>query len=136
MAQVRPRSPTDDDAHHKRLKTTHTPNEDVVGDFATGLFDVSNVEQLRTSYTDSTPFKHLVVDTLFRDDLLRGVVREVNEHLEFTKKETDIYKVWHRVARNQTNPSLSLGIPNGRPRLSFLPLGRPTGSLPEPHRCP
>ncbi|KAF8550492.1 hypothetical protein OG21DRAFT_410256 [Imleria badia] len=93
MAQVRQRSPTDDDAHHKRAKMTHTPNEDVVPDFATGLFDASNVEQLRTSYADSTPFKHVVVDTLFRDDLLRGVKDECNEHLGFTEKETDIYKI-------------------------------------------
>ncbi|KAH0840195.1 Oxoglutarate and iron-dependent oxygenase degradation C-term-domain-containing protein [Lanmaoa asiatica] len=51
------------------------------------------VEQLRTGYVDSTPFKHVVVDTLFRDDLLRSVKDECIEHLSFTEKETDIYKV-------------------------------------------
>lgn len=101
MAQVRPRpsSPTVDETHHKRPKTSHAPGDtdtdaNVVAHFAASLFDPSNVEQLRTSYADSTPFKHVVVDTLFRDDLLRSVKDECIEHLSFTEKETDIYKVW------------------------------------------
>lgn len=97
MSQVRPRSPSDDEAHHKRPKTSHASNDTdagVVADFATGLFDASNIDQLRTSYVDSTPFKHVVVDTLFRDDLLRGVTDECTQHLSFSEKETDIYKVW------------------------------------------
>lgn len=100
MSQVRPRSssPTVHEAHHKRPKTSHTPDDtdavsDVVAHFATALFDPSNVEQLRTGYVQSTPFKHVVVDTLFRDDLLRSVKDECIEHLSFTEKETDIYKV-------------------------------------------
>jgi prolyl 3-hydroxylase /prolyl 3,4-dihydroxylase len=95
MAQVRPRSlsPTVDEAH-KRPKTSHPADDaDVVAHFATGLFDASNVDRLRTGYPDSTPFKHVVLDALFRDDLLRSVKDECMEHLSLTEKETDIYKV-------------------------------------------
>ncbi|KAG8218926.1 nuclear protein, partial [Butyriboletus roseoflavus] len=109
MAQVRPRSssPTVHEAHHKKPKTSHTSDDtdagsDVVAHFATALFDPSNVERLRTGYADSTPFKHVVVDTLFRDDLLRNVKDECVKHLSFTEKETDIYKV------NQTGDLASL----------------------------
>lgn len=113
MAQVRPRSssPTVDKVHHKRPKTSHTASDDtdadsdVVAHFATSLFDPSNVERLRTGYVDSAPFKHVVVDTLFRDDLLRSVKDECIEHLSFTEKETDIYKVWRATAiRRATHP--------------------------------
>jgi Rps23 Pro-64 3,4-dihydroxylase Tpa1-like proline 4-hydroxylase len=113
MAQVRPRSrsPTVSEAHHKKPKTSHTPDDtatdadaDVVAHFATNLFDASNAEQFRTGYAASTPFKHVVVDTLFRDDLLRNVKDECIEHLSFTEKETDIYKVWRRVPRPEDLP--------------------------------
>ena len=145
MALVRPRSssPTVDQANQKRLKTNHTPEHtnadaDIVARFATDLFDASNVEQLRTGYVDSTPFKHVVVGALFRDDLLRSVKDECIEHLSFTEKETDIYKVWRRIRGQTTYLSSvrSLGKPNGRPRLPFLPLRRPALSLPEPPRPP
>ena len=145
MAQVRPRSssPTADEAHHKKPKTSHTPtvtdaDADVVAHFATNLFDASSVEQLRTGYADSMPFKHVVVDTLFRDDLLRSVKDECIEHLSFTEKETDIYKVWRRAPRpdDPSLTTLSPGEPNGRSRLPLLPLRRPALSLPEPPRPP
>ena len=141
MAQVRPRSPTVDEAHHKRPKTSHTgtsdDTSDIAEDFATGLFDASNVEQLRTGYGDSTPFKHVVVATLFRDNLLRGVKDECIKHLSFTEKETDIYKVCRRVQSDAPpliRPPAGLGEPNGRPRLPVLPLRRTACSFPEPPR--
>ncbi|KAG6379011.1 nuclear protein [Boletus reticuloceps] len=115
MAQVRPRSPTVDDAHHKRLKTSHSTDtdSDIVAQFATNLFDASNIEQLRSSYVDSTPFKNVFVETLFRDDLLRDVKDECTEHLSLTEKETDIYKV------NQTGDLASLSYLSDEQRALF-----------------
>lgn len=74
---------------HKKVKTTHSSE----GNFASGLFEPAYVEKLRSSYADSEPYKHAVVDALFRDDLLRDVKDEIIRELSFTEKETDIYRV-------------------------------------------
>lgn len=46
---------------------------------------------LQEEYDVGQPFKHVVVDQLFQDSLLRDVKEECLK-LAFTKKETDIYK--------------------------------------------
>ncbi|TFK46891.1 hypothetical protein OE88DRAFT_1714704 [Heliocybe sulcata] len=58
-----------------------------------GLLDSENVEQLHHNYETSKPWKHVVVDKLFQDELLRNVKDEILSELSFTEKETDIYKV-------------------------------------------
>ncbi|KAG9317740.1 Oxoglutarate and iron-dependent oxygenase degradation, partial [Chiua virens] len=117
MAQVRPRSssPTVDETNHKRPKTSHDADviSDVAAQFAASLFDPSNVDQLCTSYSDSSPFKHVVIDALFRDDLLRSVKEECISHLSFTEKETDIYKI------NQTGDLASLSYLSDEQRALF-----------------
>src|ERR1700753_4317590 len=40
-----------------------------------------------------TRYKHGVIHNLMNDDLLRSVRSEILEHLHFTPKETDIYKI-------------------------------------------
>lgn len=49
------------------------------------------------SYTDeyatSAPYKHAVIHDLVDDKLLRSVRDEVRENVQFTPKETDIYKI-------------------------------------------
>lgn len=50
-------------------------------------------EQLRESIRQSEPYKHGVIHGLLNDDLLRQARDEILEHLHFTQKETDIYKV-------------------------------------------
>ena len=39
--------------------------------------------------------KHIVIDKIFTENLLTKVKDEILEHLSFTEKETDIYKVLH-----------------------------------------
>lgn len=132
MAHVRPRSssPTANQAHHKKPKTSHPQDDavDVDSNFAAELFDASNVDQLRTSYADSTPFKHVVLDALFRDDLLRGVKDECLKHLSFTEKETDIYKVDTR--RVSDDPSLIRSLARStKPAISPPSPTSPTSSV-------
>ena len=67
--------------------------EDAIACFAPDLLDADNVDRLATSYVSSEPFKHALVDKLFRDDFLQKVKDECLSELHFTEKETDIYKV-------------------------------------------
>ncbi|KAI0304042.1 nuclear protein [Russula brevipes] len=127
MAKTHPRSPSPEPqtSGPKRLKTVHdqpsTPSsanaapaapaaaapgpatsQDVSACFAPDLFDADNVGRLTDSYAASEPFKHALVEKLFRDDLLQQVKDECLGELHFTEKETDIYKV------NQTGDLASL----------------------------
>ncbi|KAF2432904.1 hypothetical protein EJ08DRAFT_629675 [Tothia fuscella] len=44
-------------------------------------------------YANSQPYKHGVIQDLIDPTLLRNVRHEIQEHLHFTPKETDIYKI-------------------------------------------
>ena len=70
-----------------------TTDEDVITCFAPDLLEKDNVDRLATSYASNEPFKHALVDKLFRDDFLQKVKDECLSELHFTEKETDIYKV-------------------------------------------
>ncbi|KAF8841541.1 hypothetical protein BDN67DRAFT_966946 [Paxillus ammoniavirescens] len=113
MAQVRARSPSPSstptsDTLQKRLKTSHPPSPDeptnIASRFYPGLLetDVANLQKLKTTYATNEPFKYAVIDKLFQDDLLKNVKNECINHLSFSEKETDIYKV------NQTGDLASL----------------------------
>ncbi|KAF8165734.1 Oxoglutarate and iron-dependent oxygenase degradation C-term-domain-containing protein [Crassisporium funariophilum] len=127
MARTRERSTsidnTDPASVIKRLKTSHiTPGENTDGlaapavvspeslikpsdptsQFANELFDHNHIARLNATYVDNCPFKYVVVDKLFQDELLRKVKDECLSELNFTEKETDIYKV------NQTGDLASL----------------------------
>lgn len=62
--------------------------------FSPNLFDDSTREQLKKSIEESGPYKHGVIRTLMNDELLNKVYKEIMDNLHFTKKETDIYKVF------------------------------------------
>ena len=61
--------------------------------FAVDISDDVTVQRFRTGHINSKPFKHALIDTVFEDSLLRSVCQECTDHLCFTLKETDIYKV-------------------------------------------
>ena len=44
-------------------------------------------------YAESAPYKHAVIHELVNDKLLRSVRDEIRNNVEFTPKETDIYKI-------------------------------------------
>ena len=52
--------------------------------FASLLFHGSNT---------CSSYKHAVIQNLVNDNLLRNVRNEIREHISFTPKETDIYKI-------------------------------------------
>lgn len=93
---------------HKRQKVAHdaTPPaaeadsaaEKTGTDFCSqnlspGLLTDENVGRLRDEYANNEPFKYARVETLFQNDLLKKVKDECLDHLCFTEKETDIYRV-------------------------------------------
>ena len=111
MAKTHPRSPSPEPktgapkrlkiGHHSYTTSTAVPDpapgpatpQDVISCFAPDLFDAENVGKLAASYSKSEPFKHALIEKLFRDDLLQQVKDECLSELHFTEKETDIYKV-------------------------------------------
>ena len=52
-----------------------------------------SVASLNVEYKTSSPFKHCVVEQLFKDTLLESVKEEILQNIHFTEKETDIYRV-------------------------------------------
>ncbi|OJD24316.1 hypothetical protein ACJ73_04320 [Blastomyces percursus] len=74
----------------KRVLDTET----VKSRFREGLLDRATLEQYKQSYAASAPYKHGVISPLINPMLLRSVRTEIQEHLSFTEKETDIYKIF------------------------------------------
>ncbi|KAL7960997.1 Oxoglutarate and iron-dependent oxygenase degradation C-term domain-containing protein [Trichoderma compactum] len=61
--------------------------------FRKGLFDDSVLESYTNEYAESWPYKHAVIHELVDDKLLRSVRSEIRDNVQFTPKETDIYKI-------------------------------------------
>ncbi|KAL4900700.1 hypothetical protein BDW74DRAFT_161394 [Aspergillus multicolor] len=69
-------------------------SEEVALRFRDGLFEPSVQQDYTKSYAESQPYLHGVIHPLIEDSLLRSVRAEIQEHLHFTEKETDIYKIF------------------------------------------
>jgi hypothetical protein len=123
MAKTHSRSPSPgpETGGPKRLKIGHqshtstdvtnpvpgtATSQDVISSFTPDLFDEDNVRRLASSYSTSEPFKHALIENLFRDDLLLHVKDECLNELHFTEKETDIYKV-NPTTRSHIDPHAS-----------------------------
>ncbi|KIL70375.1 hypothetical protein M378DRAFT_67391 [Amanita muscaria Koide BX008] len=104
MPRTRTRSPSPAPTDpKKRRKTSHSPSSsDHARFFADGLFDHDNTAKLHKTYVSNSPFKYAIIDHLFQNDLLEKVKDECLSELNFTTKETDIYKI------NQTGDLASL----------------------------
>ncbi|EHK17430.1 uncharacterized protein TRIVIDRAFT_173105 [Trichoderma virens Gv29-8] len=76
----------------KKPKTTISP-EDAKKRFRKGLFDDSVLKSYTNEYAESSPYKHAVIHELVDDKLLRSVRSEIRDNVQFTPKETDIYKI-------------------------------------------
>ncbi|ODQ66259.1 hypothetical protein NADFUDRAFT_45774 [Nadsonia fulvescens var. elongata DSM 6958] len=68
--------------------------ENVSSLFHSTVFEPNYEHQLRDEIANSEPYKHGVIPKLMDDKLLRKVRNEIMSELHFTKKETDIYKVF------------------------------------------
>ncbi|KAG6178318.1 hypothetical protein E4U10_008252 [Claviceps purpurea] len=77
---------------HKKSKTSPS-TETIQKRFRNGLFDTSVRDAYTKEYASSAPYKHAVIHELVDDTLLRSVRDEVCNNLQYTLKETDIYKI-------------------------------------------
>ncbi|KAI8997143.1 Oxoglutarate and iron-dependent oxygenase degradation C-term-domain-containing protein [Pilobolus umbonatus] len=75
----------------KRMKIDHS--DSVIDQFYPGLFSQESRTTLRQLVESSTPYKHCKIFKLMNEDLLKRVHKEIYDKLNFTTKETDIYKV-------------------------------------------
>ncbi|KZZ96054.1 Oxoglutarate/iron-dependent oxygenase, C-terminal degradation domain protein [Moelleriella libera RCEF 2490] len=87
-------SPTNGTAAPEKKAKHSLSAEEARGRFRRGLFDKAVLETYTKEYAASTPYKHAVIHELVNDKLLRSVRDEVRENLHFTRKETDIYKIF------------------------------------------
>ncbi|ODM21391.1 hypothetical protein SI65_02234 [Aspergillus cristatus] len=82
---------TDGQPDSKKRALSH---EEAATRFREGLFDSAELQKYTTAYAESKPYLHGVIHPVFNDSLLRAVRDEIQEHLHFTEKETDIYKIF------------------------------------------
>ncbi|UNI21145.1 putative component of NuA3 histone acetyltransferase complex [Purpureocillium takamizusanense] len=91
-------------ATHKKSKTTNGTSSSSKSSstlsadesrkrFRAGLFDTAVLDAYTGEYASSAPYKHAVIHDLVDDALLRAVRDEIRANVEFTPKETDIYKI-------------------------------------------
>jgi len=97
VTRARSESLADDSRPAKRQKIHPSDFKSSVSDptpyFAAGLLREDNVKILAEQYRTAQPWKHVIIDKIFTESLLTRVKDEILEHLSFTEKETDIYKV-------------------------------------------
>ncbi|KAJ5900065.1 Prolyl 3-4-dihydroxylase ofd1 [Penicillium taxi] len=69
-------------------------SEEAAARFRDGLFDPAEQQKYTDYHKNSGPYKHAVIRPLIEDSLLRSVRQEIQDQVEFTEKETDIYKIF------------------------------------------
>ncbi|KAK6459343.1 Oxoglutarate and iron-dependent oxygenase degradation C-term-domain-containing protein [Scheffersomyces xylosifermentans] len=77
----------------KKLNTTFT-KEDINGFFNQKIWDENFQNEMTKEIAASQPYRWGTIRELMDDTLLRNVRSEVLSEIAFTKKETDIYKVF------------------------------------------
>ncbi|TPR03073.1 hypothetical protein CAN33_0013120 [Aspergillus niger] len=69
-------------------------SEEAAARFRVGLFEPSVLKDYTEQYAQSAPYKHGVIHPLIEPSLLRAVRDEIQAQVQFTEKETDIYKIF------------------------------------------
>lgn len=75
----------------------HKPDfshDEIVGFLSPKLFELDFTTSLKDSVEKSQPYRWGTVTEIINNELLRSVRKEVLSEIAFTKKETDIYKVF------------------------------------------
>jgi prolyl 3-hydroxylase /prolyl 3,4-dihydroxylase len=67
--------------------------EEIVQSSCEGLFTKDVLQQYTSEYTASELYKHSIISSLINDALLFSVYNKIRDHVHFTPKETDIYKI-------------------------------------------
>jgi Rps23 Pro-64 3,4-dihydroxylase Tpa1-like proline 4-hydroxylase len=75
---------------NKKLKSDSVTS---TSSFHPNLLSHETTASLRSQYDSSAPYKHIAIQDLISDDLLRAVRNELLQNVHLTPKETDIYKV-------------------------------------------
>lgn len=78
----------------KKLDSSVTETEDIRPSFNSKIFEEEFRRGLKQQIADSQPYRWGTIEALMNDDLLRSVRKEILSEIHFTKKETDIYKVY------------------------------------------
>lgn len=76
------------------IKQTAEEERQAINYFQPHVFEPKFKTQLQQSVKDSQPYRWGTIKNLIDDELLRNVRNEIMSEIEFTKKETDIYKVF------------------------------------------
>jgi Rps23 Pro-64 3,4-dihydroxylase Tpa1-like proline 4-hydroxylase len=76
-----------------KAKKRAISDDEAHNNFDAGLFDSKRRAGYADYYAASQPYKHAVIHNLVDDALLRKVRTEIRDHISFTPKETDIYKI-------------------------------------------
>ncbi|PYH93914.1 oxidoreductase [Aspergillus ellipticus CBS 707.79] len=69
-------------------------SEEAASRFRDGLFQAAEQQKYTEQYAKSAPYKHGVIHPLIEPSLLRDVRDEIQAQVDFTEKETDIYKIF------------------------------------------
>ncbi|RMZ77853.1 hypothetical protein DV737_g4133, partial [Chaetothyriales sp. CBS 132003] len=93
MASKRKGDAAAQDATPAKRRNVSTETTSAHSAFRQDLFYQDTVSHFRTAYKDSGPYPHAVVSNLINESLLRDVRSEASEHIHFTLKETDIYRI-------------------------------------------
>lgn len=80
-------------AASKKMNVEYDQN-DIKSFFHEQVWDEKFQDKIKDEITNSQPFRWGTITELMDDDLLRQVRKEVLTEIAFTKKETDIYKVY------------------------------------------
>ncbi|KAF3993509.1 hypothetical protein FT663_01844 [Candidozyma haemuli var. vulneris] len=78
---------------NKKLNASYSHDE-IVSFLNNKIFEDGFQKTLKSEITDSQPYRWGTVKELINDELLRSVRKEILGEIAFTKKETDIYKVY------------------------------------------
>lgn len=80
----------------KKISIKQTPEEESQAKyyFQKHVLEPNFKDTLKKQVQDSMPYRWGTIKNLIDDDLLRKVRSEIMSEIEFTKKETDIYKVF------------------------------------------
>lgn len=89
-------SELDDIIPKKKISIKQTPEEEAKAKeyFQPHVFEQSFKSKLKEDIQNSKPYRWGTIKNLINDELLRNVRNEIISEIEFTKKETDIYKVF------------------------------------------
>lgn len=96
MPEKRTISSDSNESTSKKISIKQTAEEEsnAINYFQKHVFESDFKSNLKSQVENSKPYRWGTIKNLIDDELLRNVRKEIMSEIEFTKKETDIYKVF------------------------------------------